>query len=843
MFCVPCLMTILCVASPATAGDGSSDAQFLAGLRERGLFGLAETYCLEQLTRPQLSDPQRADLVIELSRCLAQWAAGSPPEMRGPLWQRAEQVTEDFAQAYPQSPRLPLVRLQRALGLLDRGELARQEAEVLAGRDTLLDEARTQLRAAVGQLRELDAETDRLLREQSLAARPDPNQLSAVQLASLKNNVRYELARALRNQAQCYAAESADRADALTQAVELLGWLTQLDAANPLMWKSRIDLIVCHRLLGDRESAGRQLDALEKMKPPAEVELRARAERIRLALAGDRLDEAMGLLAAGRQIGAVVSPELDYAWLETYLRAWRAATADDRADAAGAADFQAKAVEMVRWIEGRYGPYWTRRAEMLLAGYVRTSADSVDVDTMVRAAESAFRSGQFDEALAAYDRARFAAAARGDAARAFELGYVAATIQHQRNRHAEALARYREIAKAMPSNAQADEAHRLAIYHAEQLMQKQPPDTPAPDLASQFDQYQALLDEHLQLWPEGAGADAVWRQMGRLREHRGDWEGAIQAYRSISPQDGDFLSTVEAIERCCRAWLDARKAEGKPTDRMATEAAAWFESLLPGTQGTPAQPWGPLQQSAALAAARLRLNYTSSGYAEAQRIVVEALQRATDAPPQWKAAAESLLVFALAGDGRRQEAGEVLSRMSAGPSDQLLDMLDGLGRMAATARPEVRTELAQLQLNTIQLLGPNAARLTPPQSQMLQRIRAQALADTGQTAAALEAYRSLSTAYPLDGEVQESYAALLSAKGDLASRQAALEQWRGIEKKSPPGSPRWFRAKYAVALTHFELGNKQQAAQVIELLRLLHPELGGPEMKARFEGLLERCRQ
>ena len=395
----------------------------------------------------------------------------------------------------------------------------------------------------------------------------------------------------------------------------------------------------------------------------------------------------------------------------------------------------------------------------------------------------------------------------------------------------------------MPAEPQAAEAHRLAIYHAEQLIREQPPGTPDEDLAAQLDQYQALLDEHLQLWPQGAGADAVWRQMGRLREHRGDWEGAIQAYRSISPQDGDYLSTVEAIERCCRAWLDARKAEGKPTDRMATDAAAWFESLLLDPRGTPAEPWGPLQQFAVLAAARLRLNYTSSGYAEAQRIVVEALQRATDAPPQWKSAAEALLVFALAGGGRRQEAGEVLARMSAGPSDQLLDMLEGLGRMAATARPEVRAELAQLQLSTIQLLGPNAARLTPTQSQMLQRIRSQALADTGQTAAALEAYRSLSAAYPLDGEIQEAYAELLSRKGDRESLQAALEQWRQIEKKSPPGSPRWFRAKYAVALTHCDLGNKQQAAQVIGLLKLLHPELGGPEMKARFEQLLERCRQ
>ena len=71
----------------------------------------------------------------------------------------------------------------------------------------------------------------------------------------------------------------------------------------------------------------------------------------------------------------------------------------------------------------------------------------------------------------------------------------------------------------------------------------------------------------------------------------------------------------------------------------------------------------------------------------------------------------------------------------------------------------------------------------------------------------------------------------------------ALEKWRELEQKSPPRSRRWFLAKYWVARLHFEQGNRTQAAKIITLLQLLHPELGGPELKPQFEELLSRCRE
>ena len=831
------LFAVLLIPSFSDGEAVSQDQRFLAGLRERGLFQLAETYCVDRLRRPDLADARRADLAIELSRCLAERAVSSPPEQRPPLWQRAQQVIDDFVRRFPQNRRLPLVQMQGALGLLTRGELARQESQVVAEGGDLAEEARANLREAVGEFGRLADEVEQLLRRQNRSPRGDPEILSADQLASLQKNVQYELARAYRNQAQCYAADSPDRANALTRAVQLLQPLAGLDPAHPLAWKSRIDTIVCYRLLADYDTARRMLDAVGKLELPPSLKLRARAEVIRLALATGRLSEAVAVISEGRQIDGVVSPELDYAWLQTYLAASRAAA--DAGNETQATEWQSKATDLVEQIERLHGPYWTRRAGMLLALHFRQAPQSGDLDTLVRIAESSYRSGKLDDALALYDDARAAAAKDNDAAKAFDLGYTAAAIEHNRERHDRALARYRQIATSMPGDPDASTAHLMAIYHAGQLAKKETPGA--------VDQYVSLLKEHLQTWPAEPSAEGVRVQLGRMYEHRQDWPNAIAIYRAVTPGNAAHQQAVEAAARCCRAWLAQRKAAGEATEQIAGNAADWFESLLVDSRGSLPERWSPLQRFAVLEAARLRLNYSTTGYAQVQQILTAALQGTADARAdsklaEWKSSARALLVFSLAGQDRRRDAANVLTQISAGPPEQLMALLEGLGRVAKEARPAVRTELAELQLRTIDLLQNGRTPLAQTQRQSLEKLRAKALADAGRSGAALQQYHALAKKYPRDGAIQEDYVELLMMQDDRSSLAAALAKSRELESRSPPQSERWFRAKYTVALLHYRLGNKQQAAKIIRLLQLLHPELGGPVLKAKFEALLKRCR-
>jgi tetratricopeptide (TPR) repeat protein len=90
--------------------------------------------------------------------------------------------------------------------------------------------------------------------------------------------------------------------------------------------------------------------------------------------------------------------------------------------------------------------------------------------------------------------------------------------------------------------------------------------------------------------------------------------------------------------------------------------------------------------------------------------------------------------------------------------------------------------------------------------------------------------------------LQQAYAEYLMALGDPSSLRSALERWRMAERRTQPGTPDWFRAKYWIARCHERLGDKRQAARVVTVLAGLHPELGGPDQKARFDALLKRCR-
>ena len=822
----------------ATADDSSGNGRFLAGLRQRRLFELAEAYCTNRLQDPRISDVPRAELVIELSLSLTDWAVNSPPDRREPLWQRARRATDDFIATNADNPRLLLVCHQAALGLLLRGELARQEAELIGDGEPLFEEARTNLRLAITRFEELDERIRDQTRRRNLPggrdpARSHPDLLSDHQLLSIQKDVQYQLARALRNQGQCYRPGSPDRDNSLTQAVALLDSLTGFDPADRIALESRIDEIVCYRLLHDYATAGRALDALLAADPPPEIRLRAMAEEIRLMLSENLLAEAVAKLTEPGELDGVISADLDYARLEACLAAWR--NADRSKDAEEAARRQTEATAMVGTIERLHGPYWTRRAELLLAGYVESSSGGGDLVMRVRAAESSYRSGRIDDALAAYDRARELATQIGDTAQAFEIGFAAAAVVSEAGRHQEALSRFRRLAVDMPSSPKAPRAHRAAISHAGQL---------ALDGAeASLQVYADLLEEHIRTWPNGAEVDQVRWQLGNLRKHQFDWQSAVLAYRTISTDFVQYDRVVEAAAECYLRWLDELIDEGRPTDDVATAAAGWLESLVFAPDGRPPEKWSPLARQVVLWAAQIRMDYTAGGYGRAEQVLRDAMNSADAAPPDWLSAAQTLLVFSLAGQERRREAAAVLEQISQGPTDKLLEILEGMTRLSADAGADVRMDLAGLQLRTVELLQPKRAELTQSQLHEMDRIIAEALVDIGRVDEALRAYRRLAGAWPNDGDVQEGYARLLASQPDRASLETALARWRELEKRTPEGSDRWFRAKYAIARLHVRMNDKRRAEKMIRLLEILHPEMGGPRMKARFDQLKEQCRR
>lgn len=822
-------LVLLFVQTPAQSA--SDDQRFLEGLRARRLYALAESFCHERLADDELADTDSALLTGELIRCYVGQAVNAPPQDRDPLWQRARETAEEFRQNHKDNLRGILIRVQDALTVLTRGELHRQEAEVVFDPAPALESAKSEIREAVRLLEELDKE---LAREIPLRHRRTlkPVELTADELISLGHNVQYQLARAYRNRALCYPKGSDDRLAALTQATDQLRKpLTQTTADDPLVYRIRIDLALCARLLGSFDAAQQVLDTIERGQPTPSARLHARAEAARLRLDGGRPKEAIAILAQGRRLGGKVSAELDFAHLETYIALWKEAI--EKQDQAQADEWRKKAVAVVKLVEQTHGPYWGRRSDLLLVNTAGAARGHGNVEILMRTADNLYRKGQLDDAVSAYDQAAQAARDAEDDEQAFDLFYKAAFVEHTRKNYEQATRRLRDLGHTMQSHAKAPNAHRLAAWNAAQW---------AKDAPQGLTEYAEILKEHTRLWPQGETTDTARLWLGRLKESQNDLEAAIESYQAVSSDYGQAAEAIHAAARCWTTRLERSKSEGEPYEDLAGEATGFFEGRIAQLRNESGAEWNELDRFCAEQAARIYLRFTTDGYAKAESILGAAMGGSPAPDPSWTTMAQSLLVIALAGQqGRHAEAEQLLTRIGSSSPERLLEMLDGLEKIAESAGPQVKQELAKLKLAVADGLIRDSSQVAPEKRQMLERLRAESLILAGRRPEAVAAYAELAKKHPDSGSIQEAYGDLLLNGEDKASWQAALDQWRRVAARSRPRTDRWFKAKYSVALALLKLGERQQAADRIRYLQAIPPGLKNTPWEERFQKLLRRC--
>jgi hypothetical protein len=783
------------------------------------------------LADEQLADEDRASLTIELIRCHAAHAVQTAPAERAPLWQSARQVAADFQREHAANPRLVLVRVQDALTVLAQAELSRQEAEILADGDESLEAARTVLREASRLLEQLDEE---LTREIPLRhRRPDkPGELTADELLALQRHVRFHQARSLRNRALCYPPGGADRVAMLTQAVDVLKQtLDQIPPEDPFAARILVDLATCHRLNADYDEAERVLRNVRQAAGEPEVQLAARAEAVRVALARVRPQEALNLLTPGRELDGRTSAELDLAQLETDIALWKAASAVK--DEQQAATWRQRAVEMVRLIEELHGPFWGRRADLLLVNSIGGSRGLADVEILTRTADNLVRKQQWDEAVSAYEKAAEAAKSAGHDEQTFALRYKAGLVEHTRQNHAAACQRLRAAGRDLSAQPKAPDAHLLAAWNAAQRAQAEP---------SALAEYTDVLTEHLQLWPQARTAETARMWLGRLRESQRDWPAAAAAYQGVSRGSEQYREALQAAARCWAKRLADLKARGESWEEPARSAAEYFEGQIVRLLKDASQSWTAEDRFCAEQAAGICLEYLAAGHSRAEPVLQAALRGTPPPDAAWQTKARSLLVIALAGQtGKRPQAERMLLELGFDSSKELVDILDALSGMAASANPQAKRELASLQLTVVDKLTLPTAQLDESTRRKLDRVRAEALVLAGRREEAVAAYNKLAKESPDDGEIQEGYAELLLGADDRASWQQALDQWRRVAARTRTGTDRWYQARYSIAVALIKLGQKEEAADRIRYLQATSPDLEKTTWKDKFLDLLKRC--
>lgn len=832
------LIGIACLtACPALADDDPQSSEIVAqceALRRQGQFTAAEQLCQQKLADSQLPDAQRAELTIAWSQTLLEHALQSPPPERDALWGQAHEVARRFGLEHPRHVQLALVHTQGALVTLARGETLRQQAALAPNNRELAAAARDALRQAIREFTAVKTALEVQLRQPAKprSEKPVPNEES---LRHLLRQNQLRLARALRNQAQLFAPQSPERSDALNLALEQIAPLATLDDRHPVAWPARVEQLTVLRLLEDYPACTQQLDALTKRPIPAEWATQVQVERLYLQMAEGNFVAAAATVEQPRPADWPAAPELDLAELELWLTLLRDPGDTTNQDKPATrprgqpAEWQARADRVVARIEAQHGVYWSRRAEALLAAGVATVNATMSRDALAKTADGLARAGRWEDSLAAYDAAAVRAREERETALAFDLSFRAATLLHQRKSHAAAAERFRRLALEAWDHPRAAEAHLLAIYNA-----GQPPPAEDSDVA-----LTALLEEHLRHWPQAESAGEARWQLGKQHQRSGQWQAAIEAYRGIAATHPRGVESVGAVGGCYRQWLKQLRGRGESTDGVADAAWQYLAGLALDDRGQLRDKLTPRELSALQAAAELRLAYAPDQAAGVVSLLQSAMQRSNEAHqallPAWTWAQATL--------GNDADVRAALPHLAGMSPPEMVELLVRLadGRAALPDGPRktcdrFRAELAELAL-------PRRDGLEPADQRTFDRIYARALADIGNVDTASRYYDQLAAAHPRDAEVLAEHARFLSERGDRAALEAALAKWRQLERGSRPPAQRWFEAKYELAQLHMRLGNAEQAAKLVTVTQALHPDLGGPQWKAKFLEILEQTKR
>lgn len=849
--------------------DSWRDETFLAGLRARRLFELAEAHCERRAADRSLTTVERGQLAVDWIRCLAEHARHAPAAQREKLLERAHEVASQFTAAFPDHSLGFLVRTQEAIADATAGELARLEAEASPDPAVQRAAARKRCRAASTRLEQLDRQLAEFL-PQRFRRGAIPDELAVEQLASLQHQIRLQAARAHRGLALAYDESSDDWLAALGRGLQLLEpSLRQLTPEMPLYAPLTLEAATQLRLLG-RVDAARAMLARLAPEPPQPRPILTRslqwatlAEQLRAAVGQRRWSEAEQIASNqpknstdtlaidGSQSlseGDSAKADWDFARFETLIARWRDAgmatteTGPARGDT-GVIDIgvlKQQALTLLDQIEAEHGPYWKHRGDLLLVS-VGAATGTRDADLLGRSADSLLAQDRVDEALRTYEQAASLAASEQDREAAFQWAYKAGLLQQRRQRFDDAAERLRLAAVGHPDHPQAPLAHLAALWNLAQSLRQKPPmatsssSVVGPPMAERkpsqaAENYGQWLDDHVRRWPMSpTSSDAqLWR--GAWLESRGTWAEASAAYRALPETHAAALEAYRGVLRTETRRLIVAIA---PTGGVAQAPAA---STNPAVVGAEVEAWlaRPLTEAVSsrltvddrqASAQLLFLSlWTQAGREADARKALAAVAWPSD--DQSRTTIRQWLVLA-----RRQRAmSDTVRRQALAPLS--LELLEMAGKLLAVPQPS----------GAAPATAPSKESATAITDELLAMVQAESLEDLGKQSEAIALWRQLASTSPSSGAAQQSLAEALERSKKREDWQSALDQWRRIAAKSPPRSERWFQAKLGTVRQLVRLDQRAEAEKLVRFL-LESPPPPPKEWRKRLEAAVSRPRR
>ncbi len=852
------MLLLIAVASTLRADDAT--ARFYEQLRQRQLFSLVESDALRRLDAKSLSDRDRSELVLELSRTYTAHAWHTGGSEQDDLWHRAAQVIIEYLGRTKSASRQELFETQLALIDLSRAEWSLAQADLRPEDRELRQQGRTAIDAALERLAPLEKTLGQQVRQNSTDAaagsRPtskdSADKLSLYERRALWMQLRFRLGLARLTQARL-ATENADRAASLVAADEWLLPLATASMNDRLTGESQLVLAEVTRVRGDLDRAAKLLNAFEKsIAEDTSLELRERfvIEHLRGMLAKRQLTEAASWLIEQRQTGvlktdaanpSVTSAELAYWQIAIELAMWRVTV--ERGDVKLTSELWDRVSAEVARLVRNDGGYWAARAQLDWQRESEVREYGRELASLVRQARSSFSSGQTDAAIPRYDEALAAARKRPpDTATSNllrELADSRASLLFQAKRFDEAAAAFRELAEA-PRHDRSAATHLLWAFCLGKQFEQEPTDERRAEFLGTLRQ---LLERY---GDQPESAEAAWL-LGQMHERQQQFLEAIDVFASIPATHARYDEAWAGIARCHERQISRLRSENKP---VADAESAAIKQLLPAVELRISNLKSQISNSKSEIAnlkseisnpqaellvrfARLLLERQPADYKAADQWLEAVLAQTKDR--NWLKAAEQLRVVSLAGQRRIDEAEKLIGALEESGPDELLALLDGLAAIAARCDMGTLRLVAELQLRASQSLSESPAKLTDAQRLRLWRTRAEAFAATGQPTKAVAVYQQLVEKSPRDAKLLRTAAELCESLSSTTGDQHAKTYWRRLEGVLKAGSSEWLDARWHVIRNCQRLGEKTEADKLLKVTKLLYPDLGSPAMRAKFE--------
>ena len=723
--------------------------------------------------------------------------SGAAVDRRG-RWAETVVLLDDFIAKNPDVEAAPLIRFQAAVYRWAEGQSFAEESEL----------APSDAPARAGAIRSLD---DSVRRFRAIAIKP------AEAADPFGQNLRFRLARAIADRSKFEPEGDPARAASEREALGLLDATLTAPGLREFARLLRSELATRLGLFGQAQM---EIEQAEKLNPPppASALLEARVA----ALIGRRqFDEARKTIDSAK----VAEPLKGLGTLRVVLARRREIPAGkDRKE------FDDEAFRVAERFRGSSRPEG-RRALMELARAIDEPAAAAPPEWWDLMAEGHQRLGNPTRAGRLEAKGADRAEASGQAEKAATLRYKAGAYLFEAEKFAEAdrlLSKVRD-AQASPKDLKGRAGMLRVLARGRAVATREPGASKAA--------YLDALEGQVRDFPvEPATGEARWL-LGQVRLAAGRPEEALALWSGIPH---GHLRWLEA-----RLLIADRLRESVEIQRINRDSSAIAEKMDRARKslraGLDAASEGPETAALTLQLARLELTLDAGHPAEALDACDRLLKQA--ARPDQHRMARLYRMVALAQAGRASEA-EQIARDEARTANPV-DLLPAL-RLLNRSTGEAESELNRRRLGLIAraLSGRLLDHLDqlPVASRDEARLHhARALLFSGDLTAAKKEIADWGG--PVENIDDELLRELADTYQRLDAFVLAIDAERFRSSRLTPGSLPWLESRYGMALAYYRADRLKEARQILITTAILHQDLGGGELRTKFEKLRQRIGQ